>query len=139
MSNKSVSTRFFETYGKQHDVEGCTPLFATDAMIHTTTAGPEPVNFDGYKQVGYAFLAGFDDLTVDVLDQLEAGDKVVSRVLWSGTHTGALNGIPPTGRRFRAEAIVIDQVADGQIKERWEMNDMLGMLQQLGVIPMPGA
>ena len=139
MSNQSVSTRFFETYGKQRDVEGCTPLFATDAMIHTTTAGPEPVNFDGYKQVGYAFLAGFDDLTVDVLDQLEAGDKVVSRVLWSGTHTGTLNSIPPTGRRFRAEAIVIDQVADGQIKERWEMNDMLGMLQQLGVIPMPGA
>jgi len=139
MSGKSVSNRFFETYGKQHDVEGCTPLFATDAIIHTTTAGPEPVNFDGYKQIGYAFLAGFDDLTVDVLDQFEADDKVVSRVLWSGTHTGTLNGIPPTGRHFRAETIVIDQVADGRIKERWEIGDMLGMMQQLGVIPAPGA
>lgn len=138
MSGKSVSTRFFDIYGQQHDVEGCTPLFTDDAAIHSNIS-PGPMNNDMYKQVGYAYLAGFDDLAVEVLDQIEAGDKVVSRVAWSGTHTGALNGIPPTGRRFRSEAIFIDHVVDGQIKERWEVSDVLGMLQQLGVIPAPGA
>lgn len=137
MSNKSVSARFFETYGNQHDVEGCTPLFAADAIIHSTTA-PGPVNFEGYKQVGYAFLAGFPDLKGEILDQIEDGEKVVTRIAWSGTNTGALNGMPPTGRSFRSEAIVIDRIVDGQILERWETNDMLGMLQQLGAIPTPG-
>ena len=138
MSNKSVSARFFETYGNQHDVEGCTPLFAADAVIRTTTA-PGPMNFEGYKQVGYAFLAGFPDLKDEILDQIEEGEKVVTRIAWSGTNTGELNGMPPTGRSFRSEAIVIDRIENGQIMERWEASDMLGMLQQLGVIPAPGA
>ena len=134
MSNQSVSTRFYETYGKQHDVEGCRPLFAADAVIHSSTA-PVPMNFEVYAQVGRAFLAGFADLTVDILDQFETGDKVATRLAWSGTHTGDLNGIPPTGRTFRSEAIVIDRVVNGQIKERWDVSDMLSMMQQLGVIP----
>ena len=137
MSNKSVSARFFETYGNQHDVEGCTPLFAADAVIRTTAPGQ--VNFEGYKQVGYAFLAGFPDLKDEILDQIEEGEKVVTRIAWSGTNTGPMNGMPPTGRSFRSEAIVIDRIEHGQIKERWEASDMLGMLQQLGVIPAPGA
>jgi len=83
------------------------------------------LSFEAYKGVGYAFLNGFADLNVEILDQFEAGDKVATRVVWSGTHTGDLNGIPPTGRSFRGEAIVIDQVVDGQIQERWDMSNML--------------
>ncbi len=134
MSNQSVSTRFYETYGKQHDVEGCRPLFAADAVIHSSTA-PVPMNFEAYAQVGRAFPGGIADLTVDILDQFEDGDRVATRLAWSGTHTGDLNGIPPTGRTFRSEAIVIDRVVNGQIKERWDVSDMLSMMQQLGVIP----
>lgn len=134
MSNKSVSTRFFETYGQRHDVEGCRPLFADNAVINTSTA-PVPLNFEAYREVGQAFLNGFADLTVDILDQFEAGDRVATRVAWSGTHTGELQGIPPMGRSFRGEAIVIDRVADGQIQERWDVSNMLSMMQQLGVIP----
>ena len=134
MSNKSVSSRFFETYGQRHDVEGCRPLFADIAVINTSTA-PVSLNFEAYREVGQAFLNGFADLHVEILDQFEAGDKVATRVAWSGTHTGELQGIPPTGRSFRGEAIVIDRVADGKIQERWDVSNMLSMMQQLGVIP----
>ena len=134
MSNRSVSTRFFETYGQRHDVEGCRPLFADNAMINTSTA-PVPLNFEAYREVGQAFLNGFADLNVEILDQFEAGDRVATRVAWSGTHTGELQGIPPMGRSFRGEAIVIDRVADGKIQERWDVSNMLSMMQQLGVIP----
>lgn len=137
MSNKSVSLKFFETYAGKHDVEGCTPLFAENAVIYTTVV-PGPLDFNGYKQLGYAFLAGFADLNTTILEQLEDGNKVVSRVIWGGTHTGTLNGIPPTGRSFRSEAILIDTVVNGKIVERREVSDMLGMMQQLGVIPTPG-
>jgi predicted ester cyclase len=136
MSNKSVSLKFFEIYGRQHDVEGCTPLFAEDATIHSTIT-PAPVDVDGYKQLGYAFLTGFSDLSPEVVEQLEDGNKVVTRLFWSGTFTGDLNGIPPTGRTFRSETIVIDTVENGKIVERREVSDMLGMMQQLGVIPAP--
>ena len=78
------------------------------------------------------------DMTTAVLDQVEEGSKVVSRVVWSGTHTGELNGSPPTGRSFRIEDINIDHIVDNKIRERWVVGDMLGMLQQLGVVPTPG-
>jgi predicted ester cyclase len=138
MSNKSVSLKFFETYGNRHDVGGCGPLFADDAVIYAVTS-PGPIDFLAYKQVGYAFLAGFADLNATVIEQLEDGNKVVNRVMWSGTHTGALNGIPPTGRPFRIEGITIDTVVNDKIVERREVSDMLGMMQQLGVIPAPQA
>ena len=136
MSNKSVSLKFFETYGNQHDVEGCTPLFAENVTINTTVA-PGPLDFNAYKQVGYAFLAGFADLHPQIIEQLEDGNKVVTRLFWSGTQTGELNGIPPSGRTFRSESIVIDTIENGKIVDRREVSDMLGMLQQLGVIPAP--
>lgn len=31
--------------------------------------------------------------------------------------------------------IVIDRMAGGQIVERWDQTDALGMLRQLGVVP----
>ncbi|HSN75920.1 MAG TPA: ester cyclase [Anaerolineae bacterium] len=133
MSNKSVSAAFFEKYGKQHDVEGCGPLFAEDAVIHFN--GSQLLNFEGYKQVGHAYLAGIPDMDVTILDQMEEDGKVVSRVRWSGTQTGELFGIPPTRRSFHNEDITIDHVVNGQIRERWTIGDLLGMMQQLGAIP----
>ena len=136
MSNKSVSRKFFETYGNQHDVEGCTPLFAEDAKI-STTAMPGSMEFNTDKQVGYTFLGGFPDLKVEVVEQMEDGNKVISHVYWGGTHTGALMGIPATGRAFRSEAIFIDTIENEKIVERREVSDMLGMMQQLGLVPAP--
>ena len=138
MSNKSVSASFFEIYGNQHDVDGCRPLFTEDAVVHYNGFGG-PLNFEGYKQVGIAYLAGIPDMTTTVVDQVEEGSKVVSRVVWTGTHTSEFNGIPPTGRSFRIEDITIDHIVDNQIRERWVVGDLLGMMQQLGVVPAPQA
>lgn len=71
MSNKSVSLKFFETYAGQHDVEGCTPLFAEDVVIYSTAA-PGPMDFSGYKQLGYAFLAGVPDISCTVSEAQSA-------------------------------------------------------------------
>ena len=134
MSNKSVSASFFRIYGEQHDVEGCGTLFTKDAVVNHS-ASPVPLDFDGYKQLGYAYLAGFADLSCQIIDQVEEGDRVVSRVLWSGTHSGELIGIPATGRTFQGVGVTIDRFEGGKIKERWDVTNMLSMLQQLGVIP----
>ncbi|WP_343411082.1 ester cyclase [Candidatus Amarolinea dominans] len=89
----------------------------------------------GLQTARLCLLPGLPTFTETVLEQFEDGNKVVSRVAWSGTHTGTLNGIPPTGRSFQNESIVIDTVVNGKIAERREVSDMLGMLQQLGLIP----
>jgi predicted ester cyclase len=68
-------------------------------------------------------------------DQIAEGDKVVSRMTSKATHMGEFQGIPPTGKRIAVTGIWIDRVVDDQIVERWGQVDMLGVMQQLGVMP----
>jgi len=61
------------------------------------------------------------------------------RLRWShtGTHTGEFLGIPPTGKTFVLQGIDMYRVQHGKIAEHWNVVDMLGFCQQLGVRPGP--
>ena len=82
------------------------------------------------------FLKAFPDLHLTVEDMIAEGDKVVTRFTSRGTQTGAFMGIPPTGKQVTVSSIVIARIADGKIVEEWGLDDQMGMLQQLGVIPV---
>lgn len=47
-------------------------------------------------------------------------------------------GIPPSGKRVEVSGISIYRVADGKVTDEWTHSAELGMLQQLGVLEMPG-
>jgi predicted ester cyclase len=64
---------------------------------------------------------------------------VTVRWTGSGTHVGDVNGIPPTGKSVRVDAIAIHRIENGKIAETWEVWDTLGFMQQLGVVPAPEA
>lgn len=132
MEHRAIVNRFFDLYAGQHNVEDAGELFVEGAVIHNEG---QDMPFAGYRQLGEVFLAGFPDISYEQQDQLVDGDKVVTRGVWSGTHTGDFMGIPPTGRAFRAPSITIDRIEGGKIAERWNTSDLLGMMQQLGVIP----
>ena len=68
------------------------------------------------------------------------GDKVASRLTVTGTQRGPLpQGIPATGKPVAVALMDMVRVANGKVVERWGVIDNLGLLQQLGVIPVPGA
>jgi predicted ester cyclase len=45
-------------------------------------------------------------------------------------------GIAPTGKRSTVTGINIGRYPNGKLVEAWGNNDNLGLLQQLGVVPM---
>ena len=45
--------------------------------------------------------------------------------------------IAPTGNRATATGITIDRISGGKVVETWTNFDVMGMMQQLGVIPSP--
>jgi len=47
-------------------------------------------------------------------------------------------GIPPTGKSVSMTGIAIYRIASGKIVEKWGEQDRLRMLQQLGVVLLPG-
>lgn len=65
-------------------------------------------------------------------------DLVTTLYSWRGTHTGEFMGMPPTGRVVTVYGISIYRIENGKIAEEWFQQDWLGLLQQIGVIPLPG-
>jgi predicted ester cyclase len=124
--------RFYETFAVQHDPAAAVAVFADAAIIHWQS---QLLDVTHYQQIGQAFLSAFADLSFTIDAQLIAGDTVITRGTWSGTNTGSLMGMPVTGKSFRSAGMVIDTVVQGAIVERWELGDLLGMLQQLGLAP----
>jgi predicted ester cyclase len=124
--------QFYETFTMQRDPTAAVAVFADAATIHWQS---QALDVQRYRQIGETFLAAFADLSFAIDAQLIAGDTVITRGTWSGTNTGSLMGMPVTGKSFRSAGMVIDTVVDGAIVERWELGDLLGMLQQLGLAP----
>jgi steroid delta-isomerase-like uncharacterized protein len=61
--------------------------------------------------------AAFPDSHHTYEDLFAEGDRVVTRFTWSGTHQGAFEGIPPTGRRISVGGIWIHRLEGGRIIE----------------------
>lgn len=60
---------------------------------------------------------------------------VVQYGVMTGTHSGNLMGIPPTGKAVSILWMDMHRIQGGQIVESWHIEDIAGMLQQLGVTP----
>jgi predicted ester cyclase len=69
---------------------------------------------------------------------LAAREKVVARTSYHGTNTGAFMGMPATGKPVSRSGIDITRLAHGKSVAHWGQLDMVGIQQQLGVIPTPG-
>jgi len=81
--------------------------------------------------------AAFHGLNVTINDIMADGNKVIARFTARGTHNGEFMGVPPTGKAIILTAIEIFRVKDGRIVELWGEVNMMGLMQQLGMLPGP--
>ena len=133
--NKAKQRRIFEEALNRGNLALFDDLIAADYEAESpqgTIKGAE-----GMKQGATALRTAFPDIHFTVEDMVAEEDRVVSRVTVRGTHEGEYMGIPPTGKKFAVNAIIITRWVDGKEVEAWEVVDMLGMFQQLGISP-PG-
>jgi predicted ester cyclase len=63
---------------------------------------------------------------------------VVTCTNYHGMHTGPLMDIPATRKAITSHGIDITWLANGKSVEHLGELDLLGLMQQLGVIPTPG-
>lgn len=88
---------------------------------------------DGVRTWVRAFRSAFPDMEDHVVEQVEQGDLVVTRVRCEGTQSGAFRGLPPSGRRADFTAIGIDRFGDDDmIVERSAWFDIADLMRQLG-------
>lgn len=133
-SNKLLAQRVWEEVWHQGQLSRINDLFTTDFVRHDP-GGRDLQGTEQNRQFISTLRAAFPDVHYTVEDQIAEGDKVVVRYRFRGTHLGAFQGMPPTGKQVTYTGILIYRIAGSQIAEQWTELDLLGFLQQLGVLP----
>jgi steroid delta-isomerase-like uncharacterized protein len=110
-----------------------------DAVVNHHAPPGVPTTKDGWRQNYAMFCAGFPDMRWTIHDLVAEDELVVARTTMEATHAGDFFGIPATHRRVTVPSIHILRIRHGRIVEHWGNEDALGMLAQLGVMPVPAA
>ena len=97
-----------------------------------------PQGLDGVKQFFSMFRAAFPDMQGTVEHIVAEGDKVIAFFTWRGTHRGDFMGIPATGKSVTMQTADAWRVANGKLAEHWDVVDMMGAMQQIGLTPAMG-
>jgi len=132
-ANKAVIRRYKEDILNSRDLAALDVIVAEDYLDHA--AFPAQGNGRaGLKQrVAYLFDAFDPHWTVH--DIVAERDIVVVRWSHSGIHRGEFLGLLPTGREFTMRGIDVYRVTAGKMSEHWNVVDMFGLYQQLGLLP----
>jgi steroid delta-isomerase-like uncharacterized protein len=132
-TNGRVMQRAFEEIMTRGNVDAIDQLFARDFTGHDTAGST--FGREEFREGVLAMLSAFTDRQVEIADQVVAGDKVATRWIATGVHSGAFNGIPATGCHVRMTGISITRLTGGKVVETWEVTDDAGLLRQLGALP----
>ena len=134
-ANKAIIRRYREAHNS-NNMGVLDEIISEDLISHNKLPGL-PSGVAGAKAAHQGFVAAFPDGKTTSEELIAEGDKVVERFSFTGTNTGSFLGAPPTGKRVAATGISIFRIAGGKIVEHWGENDVIGVMQQLGLMPAP--
>ena len=134
-ANKALVRRFYAE--GVHNPALFDELLAPTYVLHFP-GRPPTVGIEQAKQLMAAYTSAFPDLQLITEAMVAEGDKVAIRNTWHGTHQGAFQGLPSTGKHVTFTGSDLFRFVDGKIAEQWADVDALGLMQQLGGIPAMG-
>jgi len=135
--NLEIARRVIEEVFNRGNLDAADELVAPGAPAHDPAQMQELRGPEGVKQGAGGYRAAFPDLRIRIEEQFGDGPFVATRWSATGTHEGELLGVEPTGKQATVTGITIDRVEGGKIVETWTNWDTLGLLMQLGAVPMP--
>jgi steroid delta-isomerase-like uncharacterized protein len=110
------------------------PEFVNRNAVSGTPNGPE-----GQRQVMQRLWAAFPDARFEIEGIAADSDTVICVGTMTGTHEGELSGIPATGKKVSWRQCHLFRVdGEGRFVEHDAIRDDLGLLRQLGVMPVGG-
>jgi steroid delta-isomerase-like uncharacterized protein len=115
-----------------HDPDAVDGFVAVDYINHN------PFVEDGReanRAFWSSFFTAFPDIKATMDDLVVAGDRVVGRFTYRGTHAGPFYGMPATGNSIEMRSIDIWRTENGEFVEHWDELNLLDLFQQIGMIP----
>lgn len=134
--NKEIILQFYKAFDDRQ-IERAFELLAPNFVAHM--AGIiEPLDKDSFKEFGMSFYSAFSHGQHIFDEIIVTDDKIVTSGTFTAKHLGSFQDLPPTGKQISLSIMHIDRVEDGKIVEHWGQGDALGLMQQLGIVFLPG-
>jgi steroid delta-isomerase-like uncharacterized protein len=120
------------------DLDACLATFAPDGT-YSDPVTARPLSGQALKDHFGGFVAGFPNWTCETVAVYAiTADLAVWRWVIRGTNTGSYRGLPPTGRSVLLPGCEFIEVRAGKLQRVEGYFDRLSILEQLGLIPVPG-
>jgi steroid delta-isomerase-like uncharacterized protein len=136
--NKASQRRFVEEVQNRGDLDAIDSFLAPEVVDHTPPPGL-PGDREGAKLTIGMIRSAFPDHDAVVEHMIAEEDLVATYKTFTGTHRAAFLGVPATGKRATIRVMDFVRFRDGKVSEHWNIVDVAGLLQQLGVTPGEGS
>ena len=137
MANKETTVRRLID-----DIWNAGKLDTLDQLVTSDVAHHDPVNptrgIEPLRNVVRKYRTAFPDMHQHIDELFAGGDRVAARLTCTGTQRGPLDGLAPTGRSVKIDALLICHFTGDRVSEAYVNWDALGMMQQLGAVTLPG-
>jgi len=133
--NKAIVRRLFAELWNNGNLSLADQLFTPNYTHHDSSSPDFGHGPESERKRATLYRTAFPDLRLTIEDLIAEGDTVMARWSCHGTHKGDLNGIAPTGKPFTISGVTIARFVNGKLSEGFVNWDVLGLMQQLGVVP----
>jgi predicted ester cyclase len=139
--NKELISRGFEEYNaingdSTRAMAWVDRHYTPDSITHAPASGD--MNFEQIKQYHASQVSALNPHYA-LKSLIAEGDMVAVQFTLNLTHQGAFMGLPPTGKKFQCEGVMVMKNKGSKMQEVWFYMDMLNFMRQLGAIPNPAA
>jgi predicted ester cyclase len=129
--NERIVERFYHRLWNGWDLSLADEILVADVRFRGTL-GSTLVGREAFKGYVEAVREAFPDWHNKIDETISCGDRVVTRMRWSGTHEGKLGDVEPTGRRVEYVGAALFRLSGGMIEEAWVVGDTQELWKALG-------
>lgn len=131
-SNKKLIETYFYLVWNNGELDLLDKIIDDEYINHSPGGSQVPLpGAEGLKPIITAMRQGFPDLHYSIKDLVITENRIVARVVMTGTLLGELWGMQPNGKKIEVDQINIEYIKNGKISEHWRLTDELTMMKQL--------
>ncbi|HXS47997.1 MAG TPA: ester cyclase [Solirubrobacterales bacterium] len=134
MTNEAVVRRFYDQLWNRWQLEIANEV-VSPAIHFRGSLGTVCKSREEFKRYVEGIRVVFPDWHNRIDEMLASGDRIVTRMTWTGTHRGSLGDLQPTGSYVEYSGAAFFRLADSLIEEAWVVGDTQELWRSLGALP----
>jgi len=137
MGNKDIIRNVVEEIWNRNAQERIAEFYGKNYIFFSEGGGAE-LGQDSVRRWLDTLHTAFPDIHYQINAVYCEADRAALRYHVTGTHTGDFRGLPPTGAKINLTGHMMFRLLNSKISQAHGYWDMLGLLQQLGILPKFG-